>query len=200
MRMSPILSMNPEEDRRQRYLHSTLSESSDVEFWMSLHHHSDSSSSEESEQIPTDEVSERVLSALDQRAETLRNTAIAAWLLARVNRRLTQTTDVSTTMVSSDRSSSLGVALRNMTRGQVSADPNTMRRILREFSKLSPRADSPTNHESGQEIQRNYFNDEVNATTPLLGRNEGFMIWMQLAPHEMMELQQLAQVNMCDSQ
>lgn len=118
-----------EEDRRQRCLHSTLSESSDVEFWMSLHHHSDSSSSEESEQIPTDEVAERVLSALDQGAETLRNTAIAAWLLARVNRRLTQTTDVSTTMVSSFRSSSLGVALRNMTRGQVSADPNTMRRI-----------------------------------------------------------------------
>ena len=98
-------------------------------------------------------------------------------------------------MVSSDRSSSLGVALRNVTRGQVSADPNPMRRILREFSKLSPRADSPTNDESGQEIQTNYFNDEVNATTPLLGRNVGFMIWTQLAAHEMMELQQLAQVN-----
>ena len=61
-----------EEDRRQRYLHSTLSESSDVEFWMSLHHHSDSSSSEESEQTSTDEVAERVLSAVDQGAETLR--------------------------------------------------------------------------------------------------------------------------------
>ena len=75
-----------EEDRRQRYLHSTLSESSDVEFWMSIHHHSDNSSSEESEQIETNEVSRRVLSALDYGAETLRNTAIAAWLLARVNR------------------------------------------------------------------------------------------------------------------
>ena len=98
-----------------------------------------------------------------------------------MNRRLAHATDVSTTMVYSDRSSSLGAALRNMTRGEVSASPAilvTMRRILTEFSKLSPRSESPTNEKTVQqihdEIQMNYFNDEVNATTPLLGRSDGF--------------------------
>ena len=67
-----------EEGRRQRFLKSTLSESSDVEFWMSLHHHSDNSWSEESQQIETDEVAERALSASDYGSETLRNAAVAA--------------------------------------------------------------------------------------------------------------------------
>ncbi len=47
---------------------------------MSLHHQNDVSSSEESGQIEIDEVAQRVLSALDQGPEILRNTAIAAWL------------------------------------------------------------------------------------------------------------------------
>ncbi len=162
-----------EEDRRRRYLNSTVSESSDVEFWMSLRHHSDNSSSEESEQIEANEVSRRVLSALDYGAETLRYTAIAAWLLVRVNRRLAHSTDV----VYSDRSRSLGAALRSMTRGEIGPSPAAMRNILREFSKMSPRAESPTNEKTVQqihdEIQNNYFNDEVNATTPLLGRSDG---------------------------
>ena len=127
-------------------------------------HHTDGSSSETSDQIETDEVSERVLSALDQGSETPRNTAVASWLLARVNRRLAHATDVSTTMVYTDRSSSLGVALRNMTRGEACASPTTMRRILREFSKMSPREHSPTNEktvlEIHDEIRRNYFNHE----------------------------------------
>ncbi len=78
----------------------------------------------------------------------------------------------------SDRSSSLGAALRNMTRGEGSASLNTMRKILSEFSKLSLRSESPTNQKTVQqihdEIQNNYLNDEVNATTPLLGRSDGF--------------------------
>ena len=33
-----------EEDRRQRYLHSSMDEASDVEYWMSIHHHNDGDS------------------------------------------------------------------------------------------------------------------------------------------------------------
>ena len=81
-------------------------------------------------------------------------------------------------MVYSDRSTSLGAALRGMTREEIGPSPTAMRNVLREFSKMSPRADSPTNDKTVQqihdEIQSNYFNDEVNATTPLLGRSDGF--------------------------
>ena len=107
-----------------------MSETSDPDMWMSLHHHQDDptqpddGSDDDSDEIPMDASSHRVLQAIDRGRDSFSNRGIASWLLERVNRRLWNT----------DRSIVLKDALGNMF-GPTVATPERLRQILREFSR-----------------------------------------------------------------
>ena len=71
-----------------------MSETSDPDMWMaSLHHpddptRPDSSSEDDSDEMPMNASSQRVLQAIDCGVDDFSNRAIASWLLVRVNRSL----------------------------------------------------------------------------------------------------------------
>ena len=73
-----------EEERNRRYLNAEMTEVSDPELWMNLHHHvdEDEDSEESTEETELDDTQLRLLQALDSDDDRISNPAIAMCLLA----------------------------------------------------------------------------------------------------------------------
>ena len=79
-----------EKEKNRRYLNSEMTELSDLELWLNLHHHidEDEDSDQSAEETDSDATQLRILQALDSDDDRISNPAIAMWLLARLNRRI----------------------------------------------------------------------------------------------------------------
>ena len=144
----------PEEsdpERKRRYLSSEMTEVSDPDLWMNLHHHSDEDedSEENAQEAELDATQLRILQALDSGDDRISNPPIAMWLLARLDRRTAEADETTRAAYfpSAGRSSN---AIRNLSLGDTPRSIADLRRTLRQFCILSPRELSPTNSELQQ--------------------------------------------------
>ena len=135
-----------EEERNWRYLNAEMTEVSDPELWMNLHHHidEDEDSEENAEEAELDATQLRILQALDSDDDRINNPAMAMWLLARLNRRIARA-DETTRAAYFPLADRILNAIRNLSQGDTPGDPADLRRTLRQFCILSPRELSPTN-------------------------------------------------------
>ena len=152
-----------DQERHRRYLSSEMTEVSDPDLWMNLHHHSDEDggSEENAEEAELDTTQLRILQALDSDDDCISNPAIAMWLLARLDRRIAET-DETTRAAYFPLADGISTAIRNLRQGDTSGNPADLRRALRQFCILSPRELSPTNSltpdQIGEEIVQNCQN------------------------------------------
>ena len=150
-----------EEERNRRYLNSEMTEVSDPELWMNIHHQIDEEedSKESAEETELDVTQLRILQALDSDDDRISNPAIAMWLRARLNRRIS-TADETTRAAYFPLADRISNAIRNFSQGDTPGDPADLRRTLRQFCMLSPRELSPTNaltpDQICEEIVHNY--------------------------------------------
>ena len=129
-----------DEDRNRRYLTSEMTEVSDPDLWMNLHHHTsdDEDSEEVGEEAQLDGTQLRVLQALDEDYyDRVSNPAIAMWILGRLNRRIAEADETTRAgyLPLADRISD---AIRHLNQGDARRTPLDLRRTLRQFCILSP--------------------------------------------------------------
>ena len=146
-------------ERRERYLHCSLSEASDPETWMEVRHHVGGSSSEET--VPEDlglenPTAANCIAAIDATHGEVGNVAICYFLLERTNRRLQQATDGGaddgTIRFYADAFDTLHNSFNRFASGELSDDSLETRGILKHFAVFSPRANSPTASMTMEEI------------------------------------------------
>ena len=123
-----------EEERNRRYLNAEMTEVSDPELWMNLHHHldEDEDSDENAEEAELDATQLRILQALGSDDDRINNPAIAMWLLARLNRRIA-TADETTRASYFPLADRISDATRNLSQGDTPGHPADLRRTLRQF-------------------------------------------------------------------
>ena len=134
-----------DQERNRRYLSSEMTEVSDPDLWMNLHHHSDEDedSKDNAEEAGLDTTQLRILQALDSDDDRISNPAIAMWLLARLDRRIAEA-DETTRAAYFPLADRISTAIRNVRQGDTLGDASDLRRALRQFCILSPRELSPT--------------------------------------------------------
>ena len=156
-----------DQERNRRYLSSEMTEVSDPNLWMDLHHHSDEDEDNEEnvEEAELDTTQLRILQALDSDDDRMSNPAIAMWLLAGLDRRIAEA-DEATRAAYFRLADSISDAIRNLSQGDTPGNATDLRRTLRQFCLLSPRELSPTNsltpNQTGEEIVQNYNNEFMN--------------------------------------
>ena len=145
-----------------------MTQVSDPDLWMNLHHHVDEDEdSEESaaEETELDDPQLRFLQALDSDDDRVSNPAIAMWLLARLERKIAGA-DETTRAAYFPLADRISNAIRNLSEGDAPGSTADLRRTLRQFCILSPRELSPTNsltpNQIGEEIVQNYNNEFMN--------------------------------------
>ena len=118
-----------------------------------------------------------VMEIVDMGEGEVSNRAVLSWLLIRVNRRLWEATDDETQRVYNRRSTVLGEALRWID-GPSDIPPWRRQTILKDFAKLSPRSESPTNRLTTEgifdatrecEVTLRGHNSSGLGTTPMTG-------------------------------
>ena len=134
-----------------------MTEVSDPELWMNLHHHIDEDedseeNAEEAELDATQLTQLRSLQALDSDDDRISNPA-------RLNSRIAGA-DETTRAAYFPLADRISNAIRNLSQGDTPGDPADLRRTLRQFCILSPRELSPTNaltpDQIGEAIVQNY--------------------------------------------
>ena len=155
-----------DQERNRRYLSSEMTEVSDPDLWMNLHHHldEDEDSEENAEEAELDTTQLRILQALDSDDDRISNPAIAMWLVARLARRIAEAGETTRAAYFplADRMSN---AIRNLSQGDTPGNTADLRRTLRPFCILSPRElsiNSLTPNQIGEEIVQNYNNEFMN--------------------------------------
>ncbi len=146
-----------------------MTQVSDPDLWMNLHHHVDEDEdSEESaaEETELDDPQLRFLQALDSDDDDrVSNPAIAMWLIARLERKIAGA-DETTRAAYFPLADRISNAIRNLSEGDAPGSTADLRRTLRQFCILSPRELSPTNsltpNQIGEEIVQNYNNEFMN--------------------------------------
>ena len=125
-----------DQERNRRYLKSEMTEVSDPDLWMNLHHHSgeDEDSEENAEEAELDATQLRSLQALDSDDDRISNPAIAMWLLARLDRRIAEADEATRAAYFplADRISN-AISIRNLSQGDTPGNTADLRRTLRQF-------------------------------------------------------------------